>query len=601
MHLTGVVLCCALSAAASAESTLRVRLLTPSPAILERIEFAIEADHDPDNPFDPDSADLRTIVTTPSGRKILVPGFWFQDYRRWIRNPEAHGIDRIEVLDKIGPPEWRVRYSASEVGAHRFTFELNQAGSIHRSHELTVSARGGPSRGYIRISPRNRNYLEDGNGHAFFAIGENLCMYERQEGTYYYDRLLEKLAKSGANYVRLWQEYYVPHDLSVPAAPGDAGFTGFPLETTVTGLGRYDLASAWRLDTVADKCERLDIYWQIASEMVVWWERKLAYRWRRNPYNSLNGGPCNEPADYFTNARARAFVRKRLRYNVARWGWAPHLAAWELWNEVDNLDGFDPAANAAWHREMARYLREIDPWHHLVTTSWRDRGMFALPEIDIVQGHSYFGPEYDAAEYSLQDTDHLMRGFEKPFFFGEQGIEGPVSADPEGKHFHDTIWATALSGAAGTGLYWWWHNYIEPYDLYSQYTPLARFVRGIDFAAREWKGPTLSRPSLPVSLSVYGLVAPDRALLWIHDPLAFRIIGGKAVRGPAQSGASANVVGLAEGDYDIEWWSTTRGEVITRDTGDVRPVRHFGYGIQLNIPGFWGDVAARIIRRGDTW
>jgi hypothetical protein len=60
---------------------------------------------------------------------------------------------------------------------------------------------------------------------------------------------------------------------------------------------------------------------------------------------------------------ARAFVRKRLRYNVARWGWAPHLAAWELWNEVDNLDGFDPAANAAWHREMARYLREIDPWH----------------------------------------------------------------------------------------------------------------------------------------------------------------------------------------------------------------------------------------------
>ena len=104
-----------------------------------------------------------------------------------------------------------------------------------------------------------------------------------------------------------------------------------------------------------------------------------------------------------------------------------------------------------------------------------------------------------------------------------------------------------------------------------------------------------------MSLSVYGLVAPDRALLWIHDPLAFRIIGGKAVRGPAQSGASANVVGLAEGDYDIEWWSTTRGEVITRDTRDVRPLRHFGYGIQLDIPGFWGDVAARIIRRGDTW
>jgi hypothetical protein len=194
-----------------------------------------------------------------------------------------------------------------------------------------------------------------------------------------------------------------------------------------------------------------------------------------------------------------------------------------------------------------------------------------------------------------------MRGFGKPFFFGEQGIEGPVSVDPEGKHFHDTIWATALSGAAGTGLYWWWHNYIEPYNLYRHYKPLAQFVRGIDFAAHEWKAPALSRPNLPVTLNVYGLVAPDRALLWIHDPLAFRITGGKAVRGPDQSGASANVVGLGEGLYDVEWWSTTTGEIVARDSRDVRPLRHFGYGIELNVPEFWGDVAARIIRHGAGW
>ena len=75
-------------------------------SMLDSKMHLVEADHDPDNPFDPDSADLRTIVTMPSGRKIVVPDFWFQDYRRWIRNPEAHGIDRIEVLDKIGPPEY---------------------------------------------------------------------------------------------------------------------------------------------------------------------------------------------------------------------------------------------------------------------------------------------------------------------------------------------------------------------------------------------------------------------------------------------------------------------------------------------------------------
>ncbi len=582
----------------AAERLEGVRLLTPSPGRWERMEFAYKPTRAPENPFDPNLADLHALVVTPSGQKIVVPGFWFQDYRRSVRNPEATGADRIEMLDPIGEAEWRVRFAAAEAGVHRVVLELRDGSGMARSQEFSVSVRPRAGRGYIRISPRNRNYLEDSTGHVMFPLGENLCMYERSEGTYYYDRMLEKLANAGANYVRLWQEYYVPQDLTKRAAPGDGGFTGFPLETTITGLGKYDLASAWRLDYVADRCERLDIYWQIASEMVVWWERKLAYRWNRNPYNAANGGPCRTPADYFTDDRAWELVRRRLRYNVARWGWHPHLAAWELWNEVDNLDGFDPAANAGWHREMGGYLKRTDPWHHLVTTSWRDRKMFALPEIDIVQGHSYFGAEYDAAQYSLQDTEHLMRGFGKPFFFGEQGIEGPVSVDPEGKHFHDTLWASALSGAAGTGLYWWWHNYIDVYDLYHHYTGLAKFLRGLDLPEREWKAPVLSRPNVPVTLNVYGLVAADRALLWIHDPLAWRVLNGKADKGPVQHGANANVVGLDAGVYDIEWWNTSTGEIIARDMKDVRPERHFGYGIELAVPEFWGDIAARIIRKG---
>jgi hypothetical protein len=277
-----------------------------------------------------------------------------------------------------------------------------------------------------------------------------------------------------------------------------------------------------------------------------------------------------------------------------------HLAAWELWNEVDNNEGFDPAANEAWHREMAGYLKSIDPWRHLVTTSWRDPRMFALPDIDIVQAHSYWGAEYDAAQYSLQDTDHLMRRFGKPFFFGEQGVEDPAAAfklDPDGHHFHDTIWATALSGAAGTGLYWWWHNYVEPLNLYRHYLPLARFLGNEDLPARTWSAAGLSRPNLPVSLNVYGLTAADRALLWIHDPLAFRIVEGKSQRGPGQAAASLNVTGLADGEYVIQWWDTIRGENLRQDTGQVRRSDHFGYGLELKPPSFWKDIAARITRK----
>jgi hypothetical protein len=305
----------------------RVRVLTPSPAQFEKIEIGLAPDRAPANPFDPAEVELNAVVRTPSGKTLTVPGFWFQDYRRGLANPEAQGRERVEVLTAVGAPEWRVRFASAETGPHRVALELRGAAGTRRSPELTVTVRPGSGRGWIRVSPRNPRFLEDGAGRVFFPLGQNLCMYERKEGTYYFDRLIGKLAAAGGNYVRLWQEYYVPDDLGKPAAPGDGGFTGFPLETTATGLGRYDLASAWRLDYVSDLCEKLDVYWQIASEMVVWWERKLAYRWNRNPYNAANGGPCANPSDYMTNEQARELVRRRLRYNVARWGWATHLAA----------------------------------------------------------------------------------------------------------------------------------------------------------------------------------------------------------------------------------------------------------------------------------
>jgi len=97
------------------------------------------------------------------------------------------------------------------------------------------------------------------------------------------------------------------------------------------------------------------------------------------------------------------------------------------------------------------------------------------------------------------------------------------------------------------------------------YRPLADFLRNEDFAARRWSPVGLSRPSLPVTLNVYGLAAPDRMLLWIHDPLAFRIVNGKSERGPEQTAASLNVTGLADGEYAVEWWDTMRGGVVHRD------------------------------------
>ncbi len=588
--------CCAVCG----EALEGVRVLKAEVGQYECAEVSLAADPGP-NPFDPNLITLDATVTQPSGKTLRVPGFWFQDYKRSLKDAEAKGSARVEVLDAVGKPEWRVRFSSGEIGTHRVELELKDAAGIRKSAPVEINIIKSAHTGPIRISTRNKMYLEDASGRSFFPIGQNLCMSPDREGTYYYDRILPKLAANGANYVRLWQEYMVQGATNQEPSPNNGSNTGFPLETVMTGMGKYDLECAWKLDTVADICEKHGVYWQLCFEMVVWWNRKLPARWNRNRYTAAKGGPVNEPIDYLLKPECRELAARRHRYSVARWGWCPKLVAWEMWNEVDNLDGFTSEANTAWHKDLCGRLRAVDPFKHLVTSSWRDAGMFALPEIDLVQAHQYWPIEYDAAQYSVQDSDHLMRPYGKPYFFGEQGMHKGFELDPAGKQFHDAIWASSLCGAAGTGMHWHWNTYIDKYDLYTHYLPLSTFLRGVDFPSQQWKRVNITRPSLPVTLNVYGLAAPDRALIWIHDPLAFRVVKDQPQKGPSQTEASLNVEGLEPGSYTVEFFNTTTGKVVGKDTQPVKPLRHFGYGIELKPPEFWGDIAVRVIRQGRQW
>ena len=225
-----IAMCASLAAGAPP-----VRVLTPTARQYEKVEIALAPEHAPDNPFDPNGAELDAVIMTPSGKRMRVPGFWYQGYRRELQNPEAKGLERVEVLTPEGGPEWRVRFSGGETGTHRVVLEWKDQSGNHRSAEQTFLIVPGPRPGFIRVSPRNRQYLEDASGHVFFPLGENLCMYQRKEGTYYFDRLLDKLRAAGGNYVRLWQEYNLNSRMPV-SGPGDGDFTGFPLETQVTGL-----------------------------------------------------------------------------------------------------------------------------------------------------------------------------------------------------------------------------------------------------------------------------------------------------------------------------------------------------------------------------
>ncbi|HEX6972142.1 MAG TPA: hypothetical protein VF234_07970, partial [Limnochordia bacterium] len=202
--------------------------------------------------------------------------------------------------------------------------------------------------------------------------------------------------------------------------------------------------------------------------------------WASNPYNRANGGPLARPADFFTDPRARALTKQRYRYIVARWGYRTNLLAWELFNEVDLTDDYDSPAVAAWHAEMASYIKSIDPFDHPVTTSFsnpaRDPRVWRLPEIDFTNTHFYGVP--DIAALVVKHDGEKSDRYGKATFSAEFGPDwrGPSQADTAGVNLHNALWVSPFSGATATAMTWWWDNYIHPRDLYSHFRSLAAFL-----------------------------------------------------------------------------------------------------------------------------
>src|SRR6266481_9445051 len=113
--------------------------------------------------------------------------------------------------------------------------------------------------------------------------------------------------------------------------------------------------------------------------------------WAINPWNAKNGGFLATPEEFFTNPRARALTRAKYRYILARWGYSTHVLAWELFNEVEWTDAIrnqHADTVAAWHREMAAFLRQQDPNRHLITTSSDTKIPGLYEAMDYVQPHT---------------------------------------------------------------------------------------------------------------------------------------------------------------------------------------------------------------------
>jgi len=535
-----------------------------------------------DNPFDPEQVSLSAEVTSPSGARTTVPGFYSRDYA-----PSARGTEGD--IQPRGCGRWVLRVAPTEAGAYTLVATVASGAKSRSWQAVRFVALPAAGQRFVVAPKKQQRYLEHPDGEPVLLIGHNYCWPPRGGGLKAAEAAFRRMARSGINATRLW-------------------LCSWGLRLEGDHPDDYRLADAWRLDRLLRAAREDGLYVQLCLDNF----QDLAAKANaaHNPYLAANGGPCQRPEQFFSDERARQQYRRRLRYLAARYAAFTSLLSWELFTEVAAATARprDPAV-LAWARESAARIKQLDPYAHPVTISvglrsgWDE--LWRLDGIDMIQPHTYIrrptdqaGPaDLDSAALVLRERD-AFKAIAKPVWITEFGFMGtrafnPLNeADTTGGHLHDSLWAAALGGCAGTPLHWWWDSYVAERDLYYHYRALANFFRRTPLPGKGWT-PVRSKPGADVL--VVGFRGPASALLWMRraESTWFRRVVER--RPPVPLGlAVVELGGLAAGRYRVQWWDTYNGQPITHtELGTA------GGRLTLRAPRQLPDVACKIVRVGD--
>jgi hypothetical protein len=534
------------------------------------------------NPYDPKELELKVRFTAPSGNKLDVGAFWYQDF-----NPQTRQAK--------GEPGWRVRFSPDEPGEWSAVAYAASEGAIS---EL-ISFKVNPSNrvGFIRTNPKDPHYLAFDNGDFFFPIGVNMAWWgDLGDPLEQYQQWLDQFSANGGNTIRIWMAAW-----------------SFGIEWKDTGLGNYDNRQyeAWLLDQLFSMAGEHKVKIILVLMNHGPFSLVANSEWEDNPYNSELGGPLTSPEQFVSDATARAYYQQRLSYIINRWGYSTDLLAWEWWNEVD-LTPIAERALIPWLHEMTVFLKQRDVNHHLTTNSFSVRSwspIWKMPELDIIQVHEYseyYPPaERDPADRVGQQLRALTQSLPaKPILLGEFGYSGRdygEDVEKTGIHLHNGLWATTFSGYGGSGMYWWWDIYIDANHLWSQFNGLVQFINGVDLTQYEPFSPLQITGQAAITGSATGLGLRGKdTLVWLRSKdytVDASIAAREAQQNPTNyipplmQGLFLTLNDMADGKYTVYWYDPQ-----TADWLPKAEVSTIGKDLTIPIPAFRTDLAAKIVR-----
>ena len=406
----------------------------------ERTDFTVRLRGDWENPYLQEEVSVDIVLTAPSGKTLTVPCFFVEG-------------------ESGSESTWSARFLPQEKGIYSYRIRYRENGcEISPCAPLGRNDNSTPSGQFRALPPRRSSHgiLHPGDnwtfraddGTLFRGIGENLCwesrenddsrffkaLHERHE-RYNYDVMLPLLAANGGNFTRFWMcSWNFPIDRK----------RDFNNPRYTASDAYFNPSAVDRLDHVLSLAESLDIKVMLCM------------------------GPGDVPTgrDFFVSGEAKARYCNYLRYIVARWGYSPSIGAWEFFNEIDNIQFADaehpiPSEDiVAWHREMAAYLKGLDPYGHIVTTSISHRdleGLNDIPDIDLNQKHIYCATSAIPGTIAEYESRHG-----KPYIIVEVGYEWDWSknfdnfAEEMETDFRRGLWYGLLSPTPVAPMSWWW-------------------------------------------------------------------------------------------------------------------------------------------------
>lgn len=369
------------------------------------------------NPYDPSQNDVQVL---------------FKDSKGHVERRLAYFDDGV----------WKATLLSHTKGVFKPVVQKNGK-AIAQLPSVTLSASAG--HGFVRLGGPKGFAFDDGT--PYWPLGHNLAWAGgpiKDLPVY-----LKQMGSEGLNWARIWANHWDDKN---------------PYWTTTAPMpkpGEMSPSVLKKWDRIVAAAEGAGVRFQMTMFHHGPWSSRVNSNWGENPWNAKNGGWLQTPSDFFTDPKARALSRAWFRYAIARWGHSTSIMAWEIFNEVEWVDPNYEKKEAlvgSWHEAMADYIRSLDPYHHLVTTSSR----LSLPiwkKMDYYQPHGY-PPSVEGMVAATEPMD-------KPFFYGEIGpgqLDGSRPVQVEA--IRDGIYTALLQGQAGAAQFWTWDRvaseHLEP-------------------------------------------------------------------------------------------------------------------------------------------